>query len=89
MHLGPLEEPAGGRRRRTGATLAAAVAEVGEVAEGVVSAEPLVSLAAERGVELPICEQVAAMVGGLATPAGALAALTSRPARDEAEPGAG
>lgn len=66
-----------------GATLAQAVEEVGEVAEGVVSAEPLVALARDRGVELPICEQVAAMVAGTATPAEALATLAARPAREE------
>lgn len=66
-----------------GATLDEAVDSVGEVAEGVVSARPLVELAAERGVELPICEQVAAMVSGAATPAEALAALSARPAREE------
>lgn len=66
-----------------GLSLAAATARVGEVAEGVVSAEPLVALAEDRGVELPICEQVAAMVAGTATPREALAALASRPARAE------
>ena len=66
-----------------GLTLQDAVASVGEVAAGVVSAEPLVALAATHGVELPICAQVAAMVAGTATPAGALMALSSRPAREE------
>ncbi|HEV3213161.1 MAG TPA: NAD(P)H-dependent glycerol-3-phosphate dehydrogenase [Acidimicrobiales bacterium] len=66
-----------------GASLDDAIADVGEVAEGVVSAEPLVALARDRGVELPICEQVAAMVAGEATPAEALAALSARPARGE------
>jgi glycerol-3-phosphate dehydrogenase (NAD(P)+) len=66
-----------------GASVAEAVTEVGEVAEGVVSAEPLVALAWDRGVELPICEQVAAMVLGAATPAEALATLAARPARGE------
>ena len=60
-----------------------AVADVGEVAEGVVSAEPLVALAERHGVELPICEQVARMVSGVATPTDALAALAARPAREE------
>jgi glycerol-3-phosphate dehydrogenase (NAD(P)+) len=66
-----------------GCSLAEALESVGEVAEGVVSAQPLLELAASRGVELPICEQVAAMVAGVSTPAQALAALTSRPAREE------
>jgi glycerol-3-phosphate dehydrogenase (NAD(P)+) len=66
-----------------GASLDEAIAAVGEVAEGVVSAEPLVALATDRGIELPICEQVAAMIAGDATPTEALAALSSRPARGE------
>jgi glycerol-3-phosphate dehydrogenase (NAD(P)+) len=66
-----------------GRSLEEALEAVGEVAEGVVSAQPLVELASSRGVELPICEQVAAMVTGASTPAEALAALTSRPARGE------
>lgn len=66
-----------------GRSLDEAVESVGEVAEGVVSAQPLLELAASRDVELPICEQVAAMVAGSATPSQALAALTSRPAREE------
>jgi len=67
----------------TGKSLDEAVAALGEVAEGVVSAEPLVALARANGVELPICEQVVAMVTGAASPAEALAALSSRPAREE------
>jgi len=66
-----------------GATLEEAIRAVGEVAEGVVSAEPLVALARDVGIELPICEQVAAMVTGRATPSDALAALAARPARGE------
>ena len=66
-----------------GSTLDDAVTSLGEVAEGVVSAAPLVALAGEHGVELPICEQVVRMVDGTATPAAALLALSSRPAREE------
>jgi glycerol-3-phosphate dehydrogenase (NAD(P)+) len=66
-----------------GSSLEEATASVGEVAEGVVSAEPLVALAASVDVELPICEQVAAMVSGRASPADALVALSARPAREE------
>ncbi len=77
------------RNRRVGLALGrgepleAALASLGEVAEGVVSAEPLVGLATEHGVELPLCEQVAAMVSGRVTPQEAFAALTARPARSE------
>jgi len=77
------------RNRRVGVALGRgislddAVASLGEVAEGVVSAMPLLSLARRCDVELPICAQVAAMVAGESSPAEALAALTSRPAREE------
>jgi glycerol-3-phosphate dehydrogenase (NAD(P)+) len=77
------------RNRRVGVALGSgtslddAVASVGEVAEGVRSAEPLVDLAHAHDVELPICEQVVAMVTGEATPVEALAALSARPARGE------
>jgi glycerol-3-phosphate dehydrogenase (NAD(P)+) len=77
------------RNRRVGVALGSgmslddAVASVGEVAEGVRSAEPLVALAHAHDVELPICEQVVAMVTGAATPVEALAALSARPARGE------
>jgi glycerol-3-phosphate dehydrogenase (NAD(P)+) len=80
------------RNRRVGLALGrgealdAAVAALGEVAEGVVSAQPLVELGASCGVELPLCEQVAAMVAGRSTPAASFASLTSRPARDEWDP---
>jgi glycerol-3-phosphate dehydrogenase (NAD(P)+) len=68
-----------------GRSIAEAVAAVGEVAEGVGSAEPLVALATELDVELPICEQVAAIVTGSASPTDALASLMSRPAREEGD----
>jgi glycerol-3-phosphate dehydrogenase (NAD(P)+) len=66
-----------------GASVQTAVEEIGEVAEGVVSADPLVALARSKGVELPLCEQVAAMVAGRSTPAESFAAITARPAREE------
>jgi glycerol-3-phosphate dehydrogenase (NAD(P)+) len=58
------------------------------VAEGVRSAAPLVALAEDHGVEMPIAAQVAALVAGRTTPFDALAALMERPAKpewDEAE----
>jgi glycerol-3-phosphate dehydrogenase (NAD(P)+) len=61
----------------------AGVGDLVATAEGVRSAEPLVSLARARGVEMPIAEQVAALVGGRTTVAEALAALMERPARAE------
>jgi len=53
------------------------------VAEGVKTAGPLVRLAAEHGVEMPIAEQVAAIVVGDTSPPLALKALMERPARSE------
>jgi glycerol-3-phosphate dehydrogenase (NAD(P)+) len=66
-----------------GASVDEAVDALGEVAEGVVSADPLVDLARSKEVELPLCEQVAAMVAGRSTPSESLATLTARPAREE------
>lgn len=53
------------------------------VAEGVRTAGPLVGLARQQGVEMPIAEQVAAIVAGETSPRAALAALMDRPARSE------
>ena len=53
------------------------------VAEGVKTAGPLVDLARRHGVEMPIAEQVAAIVAGETSPPEALAALMERPARSE------
>jgi glycerol-3-phosphate dehydrogenase (NAD(P)+) len=53
------------------------------VAEGVKTAAPLVELAQSRGVEMPIAEQVEAIVAGRRSPRGALIALMDRPPRTE------
>jgi glycerol-3-phosphate dehydrogenase (NAD(P)+) len=53
------------------------------VAEGVKTAGPLVDLARGHGVEMPIAEQVAAIVAGETSPREALTALMERPARAE------
>lgn len=53
------------------------------VAEGVASAEPLRALAAELGVELPICEAVAAILAGETDIDQAVAALLARPLKSE------
>ena len=53
------------------------------VAEGVKSAGPLVRLARDVGVEMPISEQVASIVAGTTTPRRALLELMERPARVE------
>lgn len=53
------------------------------VAEGVKSAGPLVGLARAAGVEMPIAEQVHAIVDGQCSPAEALMSLMGRPSRPE------
>jgi glycerol-3-phosphate dehydrogenase (NAD(P)+) len=53
------------------------------VAEGVKSAGPLVGLAQAHGVEMPIAEQVQAIVEGRCSPAEALMNLMRRPSRPE------
>src|ERR1700728_2473752 len=53
------------------------------VAEGVKSAAPLVGLAQVHGVEMPIAEQVQAIVEGRCSPAEALLNLMRRPSRPE------
>jgi glycerol-3-phosphate dehydrogenase (NAD(P)+) len=53
------------------------------VAEGVKSAGPLVELARAHGVEMPIAEQIVAIVSGRSSPREALMALMDRPARPE------
>lgn len=52
------------------------------VVEGVLTAPALLARAGTRA-ELPICAAVAALLAGTETPAGALAALMARPARNE------
>jgi glycerol-3-phosphate dehydrogenase (NAD(P)+) len=53
------------------------------VAEGVKSAGPLVGLARAHGVEMPIAEQVQAIIEGRCSPAEALMNLMKRPSRPE------
>jgi len=53
------------------------------VAEGVKTARPLLELAAANGVEMPIGEQVAAVLDGGTAPADAILALMSRSAKPE------
>jgi glycerol-3-phosphate dehydrogenase (NAD(P)+) len=53
------------------------------VAEGVKSAGPLVGLAQASGVEMPIAEQVEAIVSGRCSPRQALLSLMDRPSRPE------
>lgn len=66
-----------------GRTLGEILDSMHMVAEGVKTAAPLVGLAGEHGVEMPIAEQVAAIVEGTTSPRDALIALMERPARSE------
>lgn len=66
-----------------GAVLSEIVTASPTVAEGVRSAAPLVALASSVGVEMPIAEQVAALISGQATPLDAVRVLMDRPARAE------
>jgi glycerol-3-phosphate dehydrogenase (NAD(P)+) len=67
----------------SGHSLAEAQAGTHMVAEGIRTAGPLVALAAQHGLELPIVAQVAAIVAGSSSPRAALADLMGRPARRE------
>lgn len=53
------------------------------VTEGVATAPALKSLAQEKGVEMPICEAVNAVLSGQTTVSDAMTALLSRPYRGE------
>jgi glycerol-3-phosphate dehydrogenase (NAD(P)+) len=53
------------------------------VAEGVRTARPVVGLARAHGIEMPIAEQVAALIEGTTSPAKAVATLMERPPRSE------
>ncbi len=66
-----------------GRTLDEIIGSMHMVAEGVKSAGPLVELAAAHGVEMPIAEQVRAIVDGRSSPAEALMNLMKRPSRPE------
>jgi glycerol-3-phosphate dehydrogenase (NAD(P)+) len=64
-----------------GEALADILAARSAVTEGVATAPAL--LARARGVDLPICAAVAALLAGRTTVAQAMAALLARPRRDE------
>jgi len=66
-----------------GQPLAEVLSGMHMVAEGVKTAGPLVQLAREVGIEMPIVEQVAAIVEGTTRPMDALVALMARRARAE------
>ncbi len=62
---------------------AAAVTEIGETVEGAATTPVALELARRVAVELPIAEQVAAVLDGRATVANAMASLLSRALRSE------
>ena len=77
------------RNRRAGELLAggmdwpAVAAQLDGVAEGETTVTGALALAAQHGVELPIAEQVDAVIHGGRSPLEALAALMSRAQKDE------
>jgi glycerol-3-phosphate dehydrogenase (NAD(P)+) len=77
------------RNRRAGELMASGVswtdaaARLNGVAEGVFTVRGALELASERGVELPIAEQVAAVVHDGRPPLAAVAELMSRELKDE------
>lgn len=70
-----------------GRGLAPAAAGGGRLAEGAFTADALVRLAREAGVEMPIATAVAAVLDGRLSVDGAIAALMARPLRSESDPG--
>lgn len=67
-----------------GRTVEHARAEIGEAIEGIPTAGVALGLAARHGIELPICEAVAAVVRGEQTVTDAMVGLLARPLRPEA-----
>ena len=74
-----------GEQLGEGRSLDEVLADMRMVAEGVKTARPLVGLAAARGVEMPIGEQVAGVLEGSVSPAEAIPALMTRAAKPEFE----
>lgn len=79
------------RNRRMGLLLAqnrsvaAAIAEIQQVVEGVKAAPEVLRLARRLGVEMPITEAVTAVLEGRLSPVQAVRALATRPAKAESE----
>jgi glycerol-3-phosphate dehydrogenase (NAD(P)+) len=68
-----------------GRSLAEVLAEMTMVAEGVRSTAAVLDRAAAAGVEMPIAEQVQAVLDGARTPAAAVSSLMMREAKSELE----
>lgn len=69
---------------RLGSGMPVAEATATGLAEGAFTAGAVVALARQRGVEMPICESVDAVLAGRIDVAGAIDALMNRPVRAEA-----
>lgn len=82
-----------GEQLGRGRALADILAELHMVAEGVKSARPLVDMATGFGVEMPIAEQMAAVLEGARAPTDVIPSLMARAAKSEfhgmAPPGTG
>jgi glycerol-3-phosphate dehydrogenase (NAD(P)+) len=72
-----------GEQLGQGRALSEILAGMQEVAEGVRTADPLLELAGSCGVEMPIVEQVAAVLAGSKAPGETLSALMTRSAKPE------
>jgi glycerol-3-phosphate dehydrogenase (NAD(P)+) len=72
-----------GRALGQGQTLAAVLGSRRSVAEGVYTAAAVTKVAAEKGIDMPICRAVHAIVQGQITVDAAIEALLSRPQRAE------
>jgi glycerol-3-phosphate dehydrogenase (NAD(P)+) len=72
-----------GMRLAQGLSLAQVLAELGHVAEGVLSAPVVLQRARSLAVEMPITEAVVAVIEGRTTPVSAMQSLMSRGARSE------
>ncbi|WKZ57634.1 MAG: NAD(P)H-dependent glycerol-3-phosphate dehydrogenase [Bdellovibrionota bacterium] len=72
-----------GLRLGRGEALSDIISSLGSVAEGVATSRVVSSLARTHGIEMPITDQVAAVVDGRITPIEAVRALITRPLRRE------
>jgi glycerol-3-phosphate dehydrogenase (NAD(P)+) len=72
-----------GRALGQGQTLQAVLGSRRSVAEGVFTAAAVAKVAADKGVDMPICQAVSAIVEGRLTVDAAIEALLSRPQRAE------
>jgi glycerol-3-phosphate dehydrogenase (NAD(P)+) len=71
----------------SGASTAAAIADLGHVAEGVYSAHAVLTRARQSEIDMPITEAVCAVLDGALTPSEALHALLAREPKAESLPG--